>query len=199
MAWPTASEMWESTGWWSLLGVCPSPSLLAASELQSLDCRVQTVLEKGVWNAKSVLHVSMKLHNNSLRTSLRTVSLMSFLNCKFVLTAPRCNENIILSNKIGVCSCYENITLSVLRKHYLVNVIKILLCQSRQEFVHVMKTLLCQSRQEFAELWYPHCLTAGWCVVNGTKLGAGGLFSWIVQSLRIKTLNDLCMEFEFCV
>ena len=119
MAWPTASEMWESTGWWSLLGVCPSPSLLAASELQSLDCRVQTVLEKGVWNAKSVLHVSMKLHNNSLRTSLRTVSLMSFLNCKFVLTAPRCNENIILSNKIGVCSCYENITLSVLRKHYL--------------------------------------------------------------------------------
>ena len=144
-----------------------------------------------------------------LRTSLRIVLLVSFLNCKFVLTAPRCNENIILSNKIGVCSCYENITLTVLQKHYLVNVMKTLLCQSRQEFVHVMKTSLCQSRQEFvllcqsrqelAELWYAHCLTAGWCVVNGTKLSAGGLFSWIVQSLRIKTLNDLCMEFVLCV
>ena len=132
--------------------MCP-PSFLAASELQILDCRVQTGLEKGVWNAKGVLQVSSQtLCEVLLRTSLRTVLLVSFLNCKFVLTAPRCNENIILSNKIGVCSSYENITLTVLQKHYLVNVMKTLLCQSRQEFVHVMKTLLCHSRQEFVHV-----------------------------------------------
>ena len=107
------------------------------------------MLEKCVWNAKGVLQVSSQTLCEVL---LRIVLLVSFLNCKFVLTAPRCNENIILSNKIGVCSSYENITLTVLQKHYLVNVMKTLLCQSRQEFVHVMKTLLCQSRQEFVHV-----------------------------------------------